>query len=86
MIDDMHSSLTGDVRLAHIGNEDVECDDDGPEIRGEIAKYYRETLNTAQGISGWWGERISLYCCVANHAYEVTESRLDNTRENGASK
>ena len=47
MIDDMHSSLAGDVRLTHVGNKNMECDDDGPKIRGEIAKYYRETLNTA---------------------------------------
>ena len=46
MIDDMHSSSTRDVRLAHIGNKNMEGDDDGPEIRGEIAKDYRETLNT----------------------------------------
>ena len=46
MIDDMHSSPTGDIRLTHVGNKNMECDDDGPEIRGEVAKYYRETLNT----------------------------------------
>ena len=86
MIDDMHSSLTRDVRLAHIGNKDVEGDDDGPEIRGDIAKDNRETLNTAQGISGWWGKRISLYCCVAYHAHEKTEKGWNNTRENGAFK